>query len=75
MHQAGTEISLTYLNDKARRFVEPLAKTVEASLLLPARGPGYDTNGCAIRGDLGKMETSRHPCDKASSTIDPLALI
>ena len=35
MHQAGAEIAMTYLNDKARPYVEPLAPAVEASLLLP----------------------------------------
>jgi len=31
----GAEIALTYLNDKAKPFVEPLADQIEASLLLP----------------------------------------
>ena len=31
----GAEIALTYLNDKARKFVEPLAQQIDASLLLP----------------------------------------
>ena len=35
MHQSGAEIAMTYLNDKARPYVEPLASAVEASLLLP----------------------------------------
>ncbi|HEX7198893.1 MAG TPA: enoyl-ACP reductase [Dongiaceae bacterium] len=35
MHLAGAEIAMTYLNDKARPYVEPLASAVEASLLLP----------------------------------------
>ena len=35
MHQAGAEIAMTYLNDKAKPHVEPLAGAVEASLLLP----------------------------------------
>ncbi len=35
MHRAGAEIALTYLNDRARPHVEPLAQAVEASLLLP----------------------------------------
>ena len=35
MHRAGAEIAMTYLNDKARPHVEPLASAVEASLLLP----------------------------------------
>ena len=35
MRLAGAEIAMTYLNDKARPHVEPLASAVEASLLLP----------------------------------------
>jgi len=31
----GAEIALTYLNDKARSYVEPLAKKINAKLLLP----------------------------------------
>jgi enoyl-[acyl-carrier protein] reductase I len=35
MHRAGAAIAMTYLNDKARAYVEPLARAVEAQLLLP----------------------------------------
>jgi enoyl-[acyl-carrier protein] reductase I len=35
LHLAGAEIAMTYLNDRARPFVEPLAQMVEAPLLLP----------------------------------------
>jgi enoyl-[acyl-carrier protein] reductase I len=31
----GAELALTYLNDKARRFVEPLAQELEAPIFLP----------------------------------------
>ncbi|SFI00648.1 enoyl-ACP reductase FabI [Modicisalibacter xianhensis] len=34
-HHAGAELALTYLNDKARPHVEPLAREVNAGLLLP----------------------------------------
>ena len=34
MRRSGAEIAMTYLNDRARPYVEPLAKVVEA-LLLP----------------------------------------
>ncbi len=33
--RAGADLALTYLNDKARPFVEPLAREVEAAMLLP----------------------------------------
>ena len=35
MHRSGAEIAMTYLNERARPYVEPLAQAVEASLLLP----------------------------------------
>jgi enoyl-[acyl-carrier protein] reductase I len=35
MRLAGAEIALTYLNDKARPYVEPLAVQVEAALFMP----------------------------------------
>ncbi len=35
MHRAGAEIAMTYLNERALPYVEPLAKAVEAPLLLP----------------------------------------
>jgi enoyl-[acyl-carrier protein] reductase I len=31
----GAELAVTYLNDKAKRFVEPLARELEASILMP----------------------------------------
>ncbi|WP_137176261.1 enoyl-ACP reductase FabI [Roseomonas sp. AR75] len=35
MRKAGADIAMTYLNERARPHVEPLAKRLEASLLLP----------------------------------------
>ena len=34
-HELGASVALTYLNEKARRFVEPVAAAVDAALLLP----------------------------------------
>ena len=34
-HAAGADLALTYLNDKARSFVAPLAQSISASILLP----------------------------------------
>ena len=31
----GAELAVTYLNDKARKFVEPLARELEASIVMP----------------------------------------
>jgi enoyl-[acyl-carrier protein] reductase I len=35
MRFAGAEIAMTYLNDRARPFVEPLARQVEAPIFMP----------------------------------------
>lgn len=32
---AGAEIAMTYLNDKTKKYIEPLAKEVDATFLLP----------------------------------------
>ena len=34
-HRLGADLAVTYLNDKAKPFVEPLAKEIEASILMP----------------------------------------
>jgi len=34
-HQLGADLALTYLNEKAKTYVEPLARNLEAPLLLP----------------------------------------
>ena len=38
----GAELAVTYLNDKARKYVEPLARELEAPIMLPldVRTPG-----------------------------------
>jgi enoyl-[acyl-carrier protein] reductase I len=34
-HKLGADLAITYLNDKARPYVEPLARELEASIFLP----------------------------------------
>jgi len=34
-HAFGAELAVTYLNEKSKRFVEPLAREVEAPILMP----------------------------------------
>src|SRR2546422_10910414 len=38
----GAELAVTYLNDKAKKYVEPLARELQAPILMPldARGAG-----------------------------------
>src|SRR5205809_1593083 len=33
--ELGADLALTYLNDKAKRFVEPLARELDAAMFLP----------------------------------------
>src|SRR5215472_17045550 len=54
MHRAGAEIAMTYLNEKARPYVEPLASAVGASLLLP-----LEVRDSAQVGALFEAITSR----------------
>jgi enoyl-[acyl-carrier protein] reductase I len=35
MHQTGAELAVTYLNEKAERFVRPLAEQLDSQLILP----------------------------------------
>jgi len=35
LRAAGADIAMTYLNEKTKKFIEPLAKEVDASFLLP----------------------------------------
>lgn len=59
----GAEIALTYLNDKARKYVEPLARQIDSSILMPldVSQPGqmqavFDR----IRGDWGGLDFAIH---------------
>ena len=59
----GADIALTYLNDKARQYVAPLAEKIDASLFLPldVTKPGqmqavFDR----IRADWGRLDFAIH---------------
>ena len=63
MHRSGAEIAMTYLNDKARPYVEPLASAVEASLLMPleVREPAQvDSLFEAIAAKWGRLDILVH---------------
>ena len=34
-HQLGADLAITYLNDKSRAYVEPLAQQLDAGLFMP----------------------------------------
>ena len=63
MHRAGAEIAMTYLNDRALPYVEPLAKMVEAKLLLPLEvrdRPQMDAVFAAIAEKWGRLDILVH---------------
>jgi enoyl-[acyl-carrier protein] reductase I len=63
MHRAGAEIAMTYLNDRALPYVEPLARAVAAPLLLPleVRAPAQmDMLFAAIGQTWGRLDILVH---------------
>src|SRR3974377_1182234 len=34
-HALGAEIAVTYVNEKTRKYVEPLARTIDAAIVMP----------------------------------------
>lgn len=62
-HELGAELALTYLNDKARPYVEPLAERVGADLFLPCdvREPGQlESVFEAIEARWGRLDFLLH---------------
>jgi enoyl-[acyl-carrier protein] reductase I len=57
--QAGAELALTYLNEKARPYVEPLAEDLSAELFLP----------CDVREE-GELETVFREIERAWGRLD-----
>ena len=59
----GAELAITYLNEKAKKYVEPLAREVEAALLLPVdvQAPGQmDAVFNRIEQDWGRLDFLVH---------------
>jgi enoyl-[acyl-carrier protein] reductase I len=59
----GAEIAVTYLNDKAKRHVEPLANELDAPLLLPldVRSPGQlEAVFDRIKQEWGRLDIVLH---------------
>ena len=59
----GAELAITYLNDKARPYVEPLARELEASILMPldvALGSQMEAVFAAIRERWGRLDFALH---------------
>ena len=60
MHRAGADIAMTYLNDKARPYAEPLARAVGAPLLLPLEVRDAAQNRGAMTGDTIYIDGGHH---------------
>jgi enoyl-[acyl-carrier protein] reductase I len=61
--ELGADLAVTYLNDKAKKFVEPLAKEVGARLFLPldvSRPGELESVFKRIRGDWGRLDLLVH---------------
>ena len=59
----GAELAVTYLNEKAKTFVEPLARELEAPIVMPldARTPGQiEAVFDRVRNDWGKLDFLVH---------------
>ena len=59
----GADIALTYLNDKAKQYVAPLAEKIDASLLMPldVTKPGQMQAAFErIRADWGRLDFAIH---------------
>lgn len=50
-HAAGAELALTYLNEKAKPFVEPVAQAVDASIFMPL-SIGHDDQLDAVFSEI-----------------------
>lgn len=60
---AGAELGITYRNDKAKSFVEPLARKVDAAFILPcnvALAEQVDALFTAIREKWGRLDFLFH---------------
>lgn len=63
MREAGASLALTYLNDKAKGYLEPLAKELQADMLLPldVEAPGQmDALFAEVASRWGKLDFLVH---------------
>ncbi|MBB3809349.1 enoyl-ACP reductase FabI [Pseudochelatococcus contaminans] len=63
LHEAGAQVALTYLNEKAKPYVEPLAKSIDAPIFLPLdvrSEEETDALFAAITEKWGKLDTLVH---------------
>ena len=56
----GADLAITYLNDKAKPYVEPLAKEVEASIFMPLNVQVDGQMEAVFDDDRQEMGQARH---------------
>jgi len=59
----GAELAVTYLNDKAKKYVEPLAREIEAAIVMPldVQAPGqFEAAFARIKSDWGRLDFAVH---------------
>ena len=58
----GADLAVTYLNDKAKKYVEPLARELEAQIVMPldARGGQMEAVFERIGEEWGKLDFVVH---------------
>ncbi len=63
LHEGGAKLAVTYLNEKAKRHVEPLAQSVNADIFLPldvTHEPAMDALFDAVTAEWGKLDFVIH---------------
>ena len=83
-HELGAEVAITYLNEKSRPFVEPLAKEVKSPLFLPLdvskpgeleelfkriKKSGANSMSLSTRSPRPRRRTSRASCLTVRPTV------
>ena len=62
-HQAGAELAITYINDKTRPFVAPLAQSISAPIVLPCNvsvAGELEAVFAAVRERWGRLDLAFH---------------
>jgi enoyl-[acyl-carrier protein] reductase I len=62
-HALGAELAITYLNDKSKAYVEPLARELQASIFMPldVTKPGeLEAVFAAVRKQWGRLDIALH---------------
>ena len=58
--ELGADLAITYLNEKSKRFVEPLAKEVGAQILAPLeQGSKSGSSGVSIEGLVNWLQSRK----------------